>query len=645
MNPADSDQLTVAIHSQNTSLSQQEEKMSALHSGVKGLAKCQEDFKVAITSQVNLLAAQPNCVISRSQSGPCCSHYTRFTEFVTLSSPAPPRLVPSEEVEEPMQVGQAKLSTEERLCLQEDRCFYCGQQGHLLAALPAKEQAHHRQFVVEVDASNNGLGAVLSQRSEKDKKLHPCAFLSQKLSPAEPNYDVGNRELLMVKIALEEWRHWPESQNTKPDALSRLFDPEPMAKEPEPILPLNHVAVWETDVSSEGPFFCPECQIFLPSDLTLEINTSLQTKVKDFTINKPSSAETQTAAPAKSLSAVHCDHCIETPSVAIRTCLTCDASLCQAHALLHQQRSALREHTVVEVTRDPLSLKCREHRDELKLFCMQEQVPRMLETTMNELLKRRTEAEHAMKDLETLYTQAVKSAADFRERISDKYSRIRVVLDGDERLMMQIIDAEETYMTEWLEAQRGIMEAHIKEIDRFKASRKLLLQETNDLRFLQYSVVAQESYTKGQHYWEVIVQDKPFWMIGVTTGSVDKKDSPSQNTSSLGVNNTSWCIYHGDGQYLACHDTQEKQLSVAKQVRKLGILANLQKGELSFYDADAMTLLHSFCVQCAEPLYPMFNPCIDMKGVNWQPLTLFWIKDPWDWHGDTDGDKCEETFK
>lgn len=78
-----------------------------------------------------------------------------------------------------------------------------------------------------------------------------------------------------------------------------------------------------------------------------------------------------------------------------------------------------------------------------------------------------------------------KSAAEFRERISDKYSRIHVVLNGDERLMMQIIDAEEANMTEWLEAQRAIVEAQIKEIDTFRASSKSLLQETNDLRFLQ----------------------------------------------------------------------------------------------------------------------------------------------------------------
>lgn len=157
----------------------------------------------------------------------------------------------------------------------------------------------------------------------------------------------------------------------------------------------------------------------------------------------------------------------------------------------------------------------------------------------------------------------------------------------------------------------------------------------------QYSVLAQEGFTTGQHYWEVVVQDKPYWLIGVTTGPVSKNDGPSEKLHGLGVNETSWCIYHGEGKYLACHGTLEKPLSVGKRVRKLGILANLQKGELSFYDADSMTLLHSFCVECKQPLYAMFNPCIDVNELNRQPLTLFWIKDPWDWHVNTDrGDDC-----
>lgn len=66
------------------------------------------------------------------------------------------------------------------------------------------------QFVVEVAASDIGVGAILFQRAALDQKLHPCAFFSRHLTQAERNYDIGNQELLAVKLALEEWQHWLE---------------------------------------------------------------------------------------------------------------------------------------------------------------------------------------------------------------------------------------------------------------------------------------------------------------------------------------------------------------------------------------------------------------------------------------------------
>lgn len=54
--------------------------------------------------------------------------------------------------------------------------------------------------MVEVDASDVGVGAVLSQRSGDDQELHPCAFFSRHLTPAERNYDLSNRELLAPRV-------------------------------------------------------------------------------------------------------------------------------------------------------------------------------------------------------------------------------------------------------------------------------------------------------------------------------------------------------------------------------------------------------------------------------------------------------------
>ena len=81
---------------------------------------------------------------------------------------------------------------------------------HFVTAPILRHPDPGQPFVVEVDASDIGVGAILSQRSVEDERLHPCAFFSRRLTSSERNYAVGDRELLAVKLALEEWRHWLE---------------------------------------------------------------------------------------------------------------------------------------------------------------------------------------------------------------------------------------------------------------------------------------------------------------------------------------------------------------------------------------------------------------------------------------------------
>ena len=174
-----------------------------------------------------------------------------------------------------------------------------------------------KQLIVEVDTSNVGVGAILSQLSAGDNKVHPCAFYSHRLSLAEQNFDIGNKELLAVKLALEEWRQWlegaqspfqvwtdhknleylqtakrlnshqarwpllfsrfnfhlayrPGSKNVKPDALSRYFENETDTI----LLPEVFVNAIEMQIektvrealnTEAAPSRCPNNKMFVPA--------------------------------------------------------------------------------------------------------------------------------------------------------------------------------------------------------------------------------------------------------------------------------------------------------------------------------------------------------------------------------------------
>ncbi|KAI2646815.1 Transposon Ty3-G Gag-Pol polyprotein [Labeo rohita] len=106
-------------------------------------------------------------------------------------------------------------------------------------------------FVVEVDASDCGIGAVLSQRHGQPGKLYPCAFFSHKLTSAELITYHKNLEYIKsakrLNLRQARWAlfftcfqftvtYRPGSKNSKADALSRRHDPPMSTLTTEPIL-------------------------------------------------------------------------------------------------------------------------------------------------------------------------------------------------------------------------------------------------------------------------------------------------------------------------------------------------------------------------------------------------------------------------
>ena len=52
------------------------------------------------------------------------------------------------------------------------------------------------KFRIEIDTSESAIGRVLSQ--EQDGKWKPIAFLSRIMQPAKKNYEIYNKELLVI---------------------------------------------------------------------------------------------------------------------------------------------------------------------------------------------------------------------------------------------------------------------------------------------------------------------------------------------------------------------------------------------------------------------------------------------------------------
>jgi hypothetical protein len=67
-----------------------------------------------------------------------------------------------------------------------------------------------RDVIVETDASDYVSAGVLSQYDD-DNVLHPVAYFSKKHSPAECNYEIYDKELMVIVQPFEEWR--PELQS------------------------------------------------------------------------------------------------------------------------------------------------------------------------------------------------------------------------------------------------------------------------------------------------------------------------------------------------------------------------------------------------------------------------------------------------
>lgn len=134
-------------------------------------------------------------------------------------------------------------------------------------------------------------------------------------------------------------------------------------------------------------------------------------------------------------------------------------------------------------------------------------------------------------------------------------------------------------------------------------------------KFVWYSVLGKESFSSGRFYYEVQVEGKTAWTLGVATKSVKRTGK------KLSTHHGYWCVKLKGKQYKVPGSSAE--LRLWSKPRKVGIFVHYDEGLVSFYDVHTAALIFSFTgCNFRKSIYPYFNTGHNNGGENSAPLII-----------------------
>lgn len=130
-------------------------------------------------------------------------------------------------------------------------------------------------------------------------------------------------------------------------------------------------------------------------------------------------------------------------------------------------------------------------------------------------------------------------------------------------------------------------------------------------------VLGREPISSGKHYWEVEVNGKTDWDLGVARQSVNRKGRIDYTP-----NNGFWFLSLRDRHNYAFRTEPCTDVEMNLRPHKIGIFVDYEKGEVSFYNVDAKVHIYTFHDIFTENIFPFFSPCTNKSGKNEMPLII-----------------------
>ncbi|KAF7657673.1 hypothetical protein LDENG_00023840 [Lucifuga dentata] len=264
-----------------------------------------------------------------------------------------------------------------------------------------------------------------------------------------------------------------------------------------------------------------------------------------------------------------------------------------------------------------------------------------LQQEISELTKRSAEIQQLLRSEDHLYLH--KRFQSLNTPLPTKnWADISICSSYDGTVRRAVAQLEETFAKE---TEKGLAEAELKWIQQCgvdvtlnpdTANPWLVLSDdgkqvsvnTSDVcpelpdnpeRFdLSLSVLGNQCFSSGRFYYEVQVEGKTEWVLGVAKGSVKRS-----GIVKLNPDNGYWTICLRNGNQHFALGGPAVRLSVKGQCQKVGVYVDYDRGLVSFYDAGAAALLYSFTgCSFTDRLLPYFSPGLDDDGKNSAPLII-----------------------
>ncbi|XP_071265083.1 tripartite motif-containing protein 16-like [Salvelinus alpinus] len=209
---------------------------------------------------------------------------------------------------------------------------------------------------------------------------------------------------------------------------------------------------------------------------------------------------------------VVCDSCMEmSPCRALKSCLTCLVSYCEAHLRPHLENSKFQNHRLVEPLRDIERRTCETHKWPLGLFCCADAVcvcqdcvtedhrghntvpvvearrtiERELLDKQAEMVKTVTSAENAINKLQVNTVSIENSVTEVREVIENQFTVLQAAVERAKREVTEILEGEEKQALRQADGIKVHLEQRCTELKKTQAQVEKLSKNKNDVDFLQ----------------------------------------------------------------------------------------------------------------------------------------------------------------